>query len=215
MLRAVAFDLDGVLIDSEPLFAQAARVFLDRRNLELKMDVWRLLMGTPANKALAVFKDGHALTESLEEIGAEYRAALIAVLDAAPVPMLPGALELLDHLERRDLPKCIATSSTREYVQRVLHGHGILSRFGFVLTCDDVQHGKPHPEVYEKAAQRLGVPPAEMLVIEDSINGLKAAKAAGAHCVMVPHELAPRDEFAGADLIVPSLAAPELRELLG
>lgn len=214
-VRAVAFDLDGLLIDSEPLFAEAARRLLAPRGLSLAMDVWRALMGTPARQAILRFRQGHGLQESVDDIAEEYRRSLLAVLGEAPVPLLPGALELLDRLERQRLPRCIATSSNPAYVERVLSGHGILPRFEFVLTCDDVSEGKPHPEVYEKAAARFGVPPADMLVLEDSVNGLKAAKAAGARCVVVPHALVPCEELTDADAIIPSLAAAQLGQFLG
>jgi len=205
-LRAVAFDLDGLLIDSEPLFMEAARRLLGRRGRTLELDVWQALMGTPAAQAIVLFRDGHQLRESHEEIAEEYRQALLALLGEAPVPLLPGAVALLDRLERRSVPRCIATSSSRAYVDRVLAGHGILSRFAFVLTCDDVRAGKPHPEIYQKAAARFGVAPADMLVLEDSVNGLRAAKAAGAQCVVVPHALVAKEQLDGADAIVTSLA---------
>ena len=126
----------------------------------------------------------------------------------------PGAAELIDRLERRRIPKAIATSSTREYVDAVFGPHGLIDRFAFVLTADDVTHGKPHPEIYAKAADRLGFPAASVVVLEDSINGMKAAKAAGCRCVVVPHEQAPREELSMADLVAPSLAAPELNQFL-
>jgi pseudouridine 5'-phosphatase len=214
-VRAVAFDLDGLLIDSEPLFAEAARQLLAPRGLALEMDVWRALMGTPARQAILLFRQGHGLQESVDDLAEEYRRTLLDVLGEKPVPLLPGALELLDRIERQRLPHCIATSSSPAYVERVLSGHGILPRFDFVLTCDDVTEGKPHPEVYQKAAARFGVLPAEMLVLEDSINGLKAAKAAGARCVVVPHDLVAREELVGADAIVADLAAPVLQDLIG
>jgi pseudouridine-5'-monophosphatase len=214
-VRAVAFDLDGLLIDSEPLFAEAARRLLAPRGLKLEMDVWQALMGTPARQAILLFRQGHGLDDPADQIAEEYRHKLLEVLDEKPVPLLPGALELLACLERESMPRCIATSSTPAYVERVLSGHGILPRFDFVLTCDDVSEGKPHPEVYQKAAARFGVSPAEMLVLEDSVNGLKAAKAAGARCVVVPHALVPREDLIGADAIVADLAAPLLRDWIG
>jgi len=214
-VRAVAFDLDGLLIDSEPLFAEAARRLLAPRGLTLEMDVWQALMGTPARQAILLFRAGHGLDDPVERIAEEYRLALLKVLDETPAPLLPGALELLDFIERRGLPRCIATSSNPAYVARVLSGHGILPRFDFVLTCDDVTEGKPHPEVYQKAAARFGVRPADMLVLEDSVNGLKAAKAAGARCIVVPHALVPRQELTSADAIVSDLAAPTLRDWIG
>jgi HAD superfamily hydrolase (TIGR01509 family) len=178
------------------------------------MDVWQALMGTPARQALLLFQQGHGLQEPLDAIAEEYRRALLNLLDEKPVPLLPGALELLDRLERWGVPRCIATSSAPPYVERVLTGHGILPRFDFVLTCADVGEGKPHPEVYLKAAARFGVVPAALLVLEDSVNGLKAARAAGARCVVVPHALVPRAELLGAEAIVPSLESAILLRLL-
>jgi beta-phosphoglucomutase-like phosphatase (HAD superfamily) len=113
------------------------------------------------------------------------------------------------------MPKAIATSSTRQYVEWVLQPHGLLSRFAFALTADDVSQGKPHPEIYEKAAARCGCDSAAMLVLEDSVNGMRAAKAAGARCVVVPHALVDRNELGPADAIVARLDAPELWEWLG
>jgi beta-phosphoglucomutase-like phosphatase (HAD superfamily) len=93
--------------------------------------------------------------------------------------------------------------------------HGLLDRFAFVLTCDDVTHGKPAPEVYRLAANRFGLPPSAVLVLEDSVAGLRAAKAAGCRCVIVPHEQTPRAELTGADLVASSLADPELWKQFG
>jgi HAD superfamily hydrolase (TIGR01509 family) len=172
-------------------------------------------MGSPARDAIVKFHQGHALTETIAEIASEYRDTFLQALGSTTVPLLPGVLDLLERIERKGLPRAIATSSEAVYVERVLGPHRILHRFAFALTCDDVQHGKPHPEVYEKAAARLGCRPAEMVVLEDSVNGLRAAKAAGARCIVVPHAEVPRGELAGADAVVASLEAPLLRELLG
>jgi putative hydrolase of the HAD superfamily len=100
-------------------------------------------------------------------------------------------------------------------VRRVLEPHGILSRFAFALTSDDVRQAKPFPELYEKAAARFGLAASSTVALEDSPNGLRAAKAAGARCVVVPHVRVPLDELAGADAILPNLASPELFALLG
>jgi beta-phosphoglucomutase-like phosphatase (HAD superfamily) len=113
------------------------------------------------------------------------------------------------------VPKAIATSASAAYAERVLRPHGLWSRFGFVLTANDVVRGKPDPEIYAKAIRRFGVLPQEVVVLEDSVNGLRAAKAAGARCVVVPHALVPVEELAAADAVVGSLDAPELLYLLG
>src|SRR5262249_57045895 len=108
------------------------------------------------------------------------------LVDVPPAPLLPGAAELLGRLAGRGVPVAVATSSPRVHVDRVLGPHRLVERFGFILTCEDVRRGKPDPEIYRKAAERFGCTPGEMVVLEDSPNGLKAAKAAGARCVVIP-----------------------------
>ena len=214
-IRAVVFDLDGLMIDSEPIFEEAARRLLARRGRTLLPRVLQAMLGVPARDALKLFGEGHGLSETVEELRVESSRLFAEVVGETPVPLMPGVLELLERLEAKSMPKAIATSSSARYVQRILTPHNLLQRFQFVLTCDDVTYGKPAPEIYEKAAARLGHSPAEMLVLEDSPNGLRAAKAAGAICVVVPHALIPVDDLAGADAILPSLLAPELLAMLG
>ena len=92
---------------------------------------------------------------------------------------------------------------------------GFLRHFAFILTAEDVKQGKPFPEMFEKAAARCGHPPAEMVVFEDSPNGLRSAKAAGARCIVVPHPLVAHERLAGADAVLASLEDPRLAQLLG
>jgi HAD superfamily hydrolase (TIGR01509 family) len=214
-VRAVVFDLDGLLVDSESLFAEAAGCLLARRGHALAPEVMRYMLGRPSRVGFAFFRDYYGLAESVADLLTEVRELFHGAIGERPVPLMPGVTELLAAVERRGLPAAIATSSGREYLGRVLAPHGLLPRFRFTLTGDDVRQGKPHPEVYEKVAARLGVEPGAMVVLEDSLNGLAAAKAAGARCVVVPHALLEREELAAADAVLPSLAARELYELLG
>ena len=112
----------------------------------------------------------------------ESDAIFLGILDAQLEPM-SGLIELLAALEQANIPKAIATSSRRSFSQRILGKFGFEPRFKFLITGDDVTDGKPHPEIYLKAAEKLGVLPAEMLVLEDSQNGCRAAVAAGAFAV--------------------------------
>ncbi len=214
-IRSVVFDLDGLLIDSERIFRETARRLLDRRRLVLVAGSMEAMMGSPARQALEIFRRMHELPESVEELAAECSQIFFEVLGQAPVDLMPGALALLDRLERKGMSLAMATSSSARYVRRILEPYAILPRFQFVLTSDDVLLGKPYPEIYQKAALRLGHAPHLMVVLEDSPNGLRAAKAAGARCIVVPHALVPLQELADADAIVPSLQAPELLRLLG
>lgn len=214
-VRGVVFDLDGLLVDTEPIFEEAARRMLARRGKTLTQDLAQAMMGSPAYQVFPLLQQHYALTEPVADLVAESMALFYDLMGEQPPPLLSGAIELLDRLERKGLPRAIATSSGAAYVQRVLGPHNVLRRFAFVLTCEDVRQGKPFPEVYEKAAARFGISPSEMVVLEDSPNGLRAAKAAGARCIIVPHALVPLDRLKEADEVLTSLEAPQLYELLG
>jgi HAD superfamily hydrolase (TIGR01509 family) len=213
--KAVAFDLDGILIDTEPIFGEAVRRFLDRRRLEFDADFMHTMMGTPAAQSLPRFRERFQLSEPLEVIAAEARDLFFEALGDRPGPLMPGVSEFLEQLRQQRVPFCIATSSGPDFVRKVFGPHGLLDRFDFILTCDDVKRGKPFPDVYQLAAKRFPVAAKELLVFEDSPNGLRAAKAAGANCVIVPHAGTPRHLLDGADAIVPSLKSAELQRLLG
>jgi HAD superfamily hydrolase (TIGR01509 family) len=213
--RCVAFDLDGLILDTEPIFQEATSRLLDKRGLSMDRQVLDRMMGMPGRQALELLRSHHSLKESIAELAVESSRLFHEVLGDNRAALMPGVIELLDLLEERNIPRAIATSSSTRYVRRILGPHCLLERFAFFLSADDVQHGKPSPEIYEKAAERLGHAPAEMVVFEDSPNGLKAAKAAGARCVVVPHDLVPRAELDLADAIVPSLADGRLLDLLG
>jgi HAD superfamily hydrolase (TIGR01509 family) len=214
-VRCVVFDLDGLLVDTEPVFQEAARRLLARRDRVLTPEIAQAIMGSPALQCFPLLQRHYRLTEPTADLVEESMVLFFEVLGEQPAPLLAGAVELLDRLAARGIPRAIATSSGARYVERVLGPHTLLDRFAFVLTCEDVQRGKPFPEVYEKAAARFGCRPAEMVVLEDSPNGLHAAKAAGARCIVVPHALVPRDDLVGADAVLSSLKSPRLYELLG
>src|SRR5207302_3092271 len=126
---------------------------------------------------------------------------------------MPGLVELLEALEKHRIPKGIATSSRRSFVERVLGAFNYEPRFSPILTSEDITHGKPHPEIYLKAAERLGLPAGETLVLEDSQNGCRAAIAAGAIAVAVPAAHSRNHDFTGAALIADTLADPRIYEL--
>jgi HAD superfamily hydrolase (TIGR01509 family) len=153
------------------------------------------------------------LTETWEQLAAESDQLFLSLLDARLAPM-PGLYELLDALERAGLPKAIATSSNRALVNACLAPFGFQKRFQFILTAEDIVHGKPHPEIYLTVARRFGVAPADMMVLEDSQNGCLAGAAAGAFTVAVPGEHSREHDFSSASLVADSLADPRVFEAL-
>jgi HAD superfamily hydrolase (TIGR01509 family) len=153
------------------------------------------------------------LDEPLEDLMAEAWDRVMAEIDTAVHPT-PGLFVLLDRLATRELPAAVATSSRRAYAERLFRSHGLMGRFNFVLTSEDVTRGKPDPEIYRSAVDRFGVPARSVLVLEDSPAGVEAARGAGTYVVGVPHAHSPAEGLSPADLIVPSLDAPALLRLI-
>jgi HAD superfamily hydrolase (TIGR01509 family) len=213
--RSVIFDLDGLILDTEPIFQEATSRLLERRGQRADVKVLQKMMGMPGRQALEVLRIHHELAEDISQLAIECSRLFYEVLGDENAALMPGAITLLDRLEQRNIPHALATSSSSRYVRRILEPHRILPRFAFFLCADDVENGKPAPEIYQKAAVRMGHATGEMVVLEDSPNGLRAAKAAGARCIVVPHDLVPREDLAQADAVVPSLASKELYDLLG
>lgn len=212
-IDAVVFDLDGLVFNTEHLFHAASRELLSRRGLELPERVHRAMMGRRSREAYTILVEEVGLEEPLEDVIEETRAIFHASLDEHLAPM-PGLFELLEVIEDRRLPKAIATSSHRTYMEDVLGRFDLLGRFSPRLTAEDVLRGKPDPEIYVTAARWLGVSPERMLVLEDSEIGSRAAAAAGAVVVSVPHEHSRHMDFSVATHVARGLGDPTIPNIL-
>jgi HAD superfamily hydrolase (TIGR01509 family) len=213
-IKAVVFDLDGLMFNTEEVFNRSGRELLRRRGKELTDEILSGMMGRRAEEAFQVMVDMCELTETIPELRAESEEIFQSLLDEILAPM-PGLFELLDHIESHDLPKGVATSSGRNYLNEMLERFEIQHRFEPTLAAEDVTHGKPNPEIYLTAAARIGVDPAEMLVLEDSETGTRAAAASGAIAVAVPHVHSQAHDFTVATHVVNGLNDPALLALFG
>jgi HAD superfamily hydrolase (TIGR01509 family) len=202
------------MFNTEELYIDVGTELLRRRGYEFSRPLLDQMMGRPSHIALQIMIDTHSLEATVPMLLAETDEIFPAILEARLAPM-PGLLDLLDALERHQIPKAIATSSRRVFVDRVLSKFGFHPRFIHILTSEDITEGKPHPEIYQKAAGRLGVLPGQMLVLEDSANGCKSAVAAGAITVAVPGDHNRSHVFPGAELVADSLADERIYGLLG
>lgn len=213
-VRAVVFDLDGLMFNTEELYQEVGTELLRRRGHEFTQTLLDQMMGRPSAIALQIMIDTHGLSATVADLLAETDEIFPAILKARLAPM-PGLIELLAALEKNNIPKGIATSSRRSFVENVLGVFQFAPRFKPILTSEDITHGKPHPEIYLKAAAGLGLSPGEILVLEDSQNGCKAAVAAGAVAVAVPGDHSRGHDFTGARLVAETLADRRIYELLG
>jgi HAD superfamily hydrolase (TIGR01509 family) len=213
-IKAVVFDLDGLMFNTEVIFNAVGHELLRRRGKLMTPLLIGQMMGRRAHEALQIMIEMHALTETTQQLADESRE-LFFQLAANRLEPMPGLYELLAHIEAHKLPKGVATSSSRPYLERILNQFGLLHRFSMTLTAEDVTHGKPHPEIYLTAAARLGIKPQEMLVLEDSEAGTNAAAAANAVIVSVPHEHSCQHDFSRATFVARSLHDPRVLELIG
>jgi len=212
-LQAVVFDLDGLIANTEDLYEQAGETVLRRRGKTYDAVLREQMMGRPVADALQLMIDRHSLPDPLDALMCECKEAMLALL-ATSLAAMPGLYELLDELEAANLPVAVATSGPREYAKHVLTQLKVNERFQFVLSADDIRRGKPDPEVYLLAAERLQLAPRQMMALEDSGNGCRAAVTAGAFTVAVPNRHTHHHDFAGAQIIADTLADPRIREAL-
>jgi HAD superfamily hydrolase (TIGR01509 family) len=212
--RAVVFDLDGLMFNTEDLYQFVGGELLRRRGHVFTGELLDRMMGRPGRVALSIMIEHHGLEATVEQLTAETDEIFPAILDARLAPM-PGLVELLAALEAAGIPKAIATSSRRSFVDDVLGRFDFGPRFRFILSAEDVVEGKPDPEIYLTAAKRHDVLPSEMLVLEDSQNGCRAAVRAGAVAVAVPGGHSRTHDFTGAMLVAESLADRRIYGLLG
>ena len=213
-LQAVVFDLDGLMFNTEMLYQQVGGELLRRRGKRFEADLLDQMMGRRTHVALQMMIDWHSLGDSVETLTSESAEIFSGILDTQ-LAQMPGLSDLLDALETAGLRKAIATSSVRAFTERVLGQFDLARRFAFILTAEDVSEGKPHPEIYQTAARRLELEPPQMMVLEDSHNGCRAAVAAGAFAVAVPGEHSRAHDFSGAKIIAESLADPRIYAALG
>jgi HAD superfamily hydrolase (TIGR01509 family) len=211
-VQAVVFDMDGLLVDTESMFRDVLMETSRRRGVHLPVDVFLRMIGLQheASRAVAMahFGDGFDYDGWSEDAWALARART-----TLGVAVKAGVVELLDYLDAAAIPRAVATSSGHPTVTRTLEPTGLLSRFDTIVAAGDYVRGKPNPDAFLTAAERLGIDPAACLALEDSHNGVRAAHAAGMMTIMVPDLLEATDEMRGLCVAV-SQTLHEVRSLL-
>lgn len=173
------------MFDTEPLYYQVGTELLARRGHTFTPELQQQMMGRPGIEAITVMIDACGLTDAGQDLLDESDVIYATLLEQQLQPM-PGLFDFLDHLQRCHIRFGVATSSKRVFAERILSRFDLLQSLEFLLTGEDVQLGKPNPEMYLTAARRFDVPPKNMLVLEDSRHGSAAGVAAGACTVAIP-----------------------------
>lgn len=201
--------MDGVLIDSEPLHFEALSGVVGRDGLLLTLEENEEFMGTTVEATFSKLIERHHLPRSMEEYIRLYDEAVLRILDE-PRPPSPGVNQLLAQATQLGMQVALASSSRRLWVDATLRSICLGTAFAVIVSGDDVQHSKPHPEIYLLASSRLGVAPERCLAIEDSPNGVKSALAAGMQVVAVRTPYTAHLSLDGATMIVESLTDVDL-----
>jgi HAD superfamily hydrolase (TIGR01509 family) len=191
--RAVIFDMDGLLLDSEPLYRMTWQTAAADLGCPIDDEFYKRFVGRGNDEAEHLLRERFPELP-LDEFRKRWRRDWDARLAASPLARKAGAMELLDLLETRRIPKALATSSPRVLALRCLGD--LASRFAALAFGDEVSHSKPAPDLFLLASQRLGFAPADCLVLEDSEAGVRAARAAGMAVIMVPDLVPPSPEIA-------------------
>lgn len=211
MIEAILFDLDGLMVDSEPHSIASWQAVLAKRGVQFDQNALDSVLGQrvveTASTAIRLFH----LPERPEDLAQEKVEYQIAHLNGNVQPM-PGLIELLDWVDQSGLKKAVASSGLRRYIDAVLATTHVQDRFDVIISADDVINGKPAPDVFLAAARALNVPPENCLVLEDAPFGVQAAKAAGMMCFAVPNAHSHALDLSLADRVVASLS--EVKSIL-
>ncbi|HZP99923.1 MAG TPA: HAD family phosphatase [Reyranella sp.] len=203
-VKAVVFDMDGLLFDTERLYEKAFFSAALELGHEASHDVFRLLVGAPWVVGRRTLLEHYGADFRVDELSGVWMRHFRNLVEV-DLPVKPGALELLTLLDELGLPRAIATSSSHKTVQHHLALHKLAERFHAVVAEGDYAKGKPAPDPFLMAAAKLGVDPADCLALEDSFHGIRAAHGAGMMAVMVPDMLQPTEEIRALCHVVSSL----------
>jgi HAD superfamily hydrolase (TIGR01509 family) len=189
-VEAVVFDLDGVIVDSEIWWDEARRDFAAARGRTWTEEDRVAVMGANSRQWSQTMRRRLVIDDEDQLIERAIVDAVVARYRREGAPRIDGAAEAVRRIAAR-WPVAVASSAHSEVIEAALGATGLNGVFGIVVSSDEVEHGKPEPDVYLEAARRLGLPPARCLVVEDSYNGVRAGRAAGMTVVLVPNATIP------------------------
>lgn len=207
MIKAIIFDMDGVLVDSEPIHVAFEKQQFALHNLNISAEEHHRYMGVASDVMWQKISAKHTFNKPLDEIIRESRERCIHYFSELPeIPVMPGLTDLLEELTRKEIPIAVASSSYPEVIATILDKTGLRRYFKVVVSSQEAGKSKPEPDVFLLAAKKLGIAPKDCLVIEDSANGIKAAQAAGMTCIAYQGPGANPASQKEADAVVKSYA---------
>ncbi len=194
-IKAVIFDMDGVIFDSETAYIGCCRDVAKSWGIEFKEDVALQCLGATVDRTKQLIRKAYGDVFDIGKYWDESFKLFMERYDKGRLPMKPGVREIMDYLKSENILIALASSTEEWAVRQELSDAGLIDYFDRIVCGDMVERSKPFPDIFLKAAELLGQEPENCMVIEDSFNGIRAAHAAGMHPVMVPDILQPDDEI--------------------
>lgn len=213
MIKAFIFDMDGVIIDSEPLHFESDRMVMRDFGIELTDEELNRYVGVDNPQMWSELRDKYEINLPIDELLERQHANKIKILSTEKLQTIPGIPELISDLKDKGIAIALASSSAMEFIQLVLDKLGITHSFDVVVSGEQVEKGKPEPDIFLKTAELLKVNPAHCVVLEDSKHGVNAAKRAGMKCIGFINPNSGNQDLSKADKIVSTLGKLEYESL--
>lgn len=204
-IKGLIFDMDGLMVDTESLYFEAEKELARRFGREVKEETLARMMGRKPLESLIIFAQELQLEESPENLLA-MRTALMREKLRSHLRPRPGLYTII-HIFSGRLKLAIATGAQQEFLDLIVDRLGLREKFEVLQASDEIKEGKPHPEIYLLTCRKLGLKPQECVVLEDSMNGVLAAKRAGCQVIAIPSPQAKGQDFSQADFIANDLLA--------
>lgn len=205
MIKAIIFDMDGVLVDSEPFNVEIERRQFELNHLSISEEEHHQYMGVASDVMWRKIAMRRSLPIEVEALIDQNKTeSILFFTEVKDIPIMPGLVDLLENLTRKNYPMAVASSSFPEIIELILERTGLRKYFQVVVSSQEAGKSKPEPDVFLLAAKRLGFNPEDCLVIEDSVNGIKAARAAGIRCIAFEGPGANPNNQKEADAVVKS-----------
>ena len=213
MIKAVLFDMDGVIAETEHVHVEAEKQTLLKYGVQITEDELHRYTGTTAKQMFMELIAKYKLDTTFERIFNEKEEVMFKLLEMDTQPV-KGVIELLYKLKEKHVKLAVASSSHRRLVQYVLRKLEMTRLFDSIISAEDIAHGKPDPEIFLMSAKRLKVSPAECLVVEDAKLGVDAAKEAGMKCLGYRNPHSGNQDLSKADIVTDDFSSLDVQELL-